>query len=121
VRDGQVLAGLRPDDPFLGRCWEFPGGKFRPGERPEEAAARELNEETGLECGHMEPLCSFSYDYDDRSLELHCYLVRNWTGTLKKDPARNWSWFSSSELGRLTMPEANRIIISELAAEIGYE
>ncbi len=121
LRDGLVLAGLRLDDPALGRCWEFPGGKIRSGERPEEAAARELLEETGLALSNPEPLCAFPYRYGDRSLELHCYLARVWIGTVKDDPARNWSWFSPAALARLAMPAANRRILAELAAEIGRE
>ena len=39
---------LDPEDPAAGR-WEFPGGHLEPGEQPDEAAAREWCEETGLD------------------------------------------------------------------------
>ena len=45
--DGQVLLGQRPaGKPYEG-WWEFPGGKFEPGEDAAQAAVREL-EESGL-------------------------------------------------------------------------
>jgi len=46
VRDGSVLLVHRPkyDD------WSFPKGKLEEGESWEEAAAREVEEETGLRC-----------------------------------------------------------------------
>jgi 8-oxo-dGTP diphosphatase len=46
VRDGQVLVVHRPrhDD------WSLPKGKLDPGERWEDAALREVLEETGLRC-----------------------------------------------------------------------
>jgi len=38
---------------------ELPAGKLDPGERPEETAARELEEELGIVAGHMEQLTEF--------------------------------------------------------------
>lgn len=52
VRDGHVLLVRRANPPDVGR-WAFPGGKIDAGERIEEAAARELLEETGV---RAEPL-----------------------------------------------------------------
>lgn len=43
--DGRVLAVSRKNDPT---AFGLPGGKVDPGETPEQAAARELQEETGL-------------------------------------------------------------------------
>ena len=45
-RDGKVLLVQRAKPPV--GIWAFPGGHVEPGERLEEAAARELFEETGM-------------------------------------------------------------------------
>jgi 8-oxo-dGTP pyrophosphatase MutT (NUDIX family) len=45
LREGEVLLTLRRDL----RGWELPGGNLRPGEDPEDAARREVFEETGVE------------------------------------------------------------------------
>ena len=48
VRDGRVLAAQRTRPAELAGRWELPGGTVEPGESHEEAAAREVAEETGL-------------------------------------------------------------------------
>jgi 8-oxo-dGTP pyrophosphatase MutT (NUDIX family) len=51
--DGKVLAVSRKDDPT---AFGLPGGKVDPGETPEQAAARELQEETGLVAKALHPI-----------------------------------------------------------------
>jgi 8-oxo-dGTP pyrophosphatase MutT (NUDIX family) len=51
--DGKVLAVSRKDDPT---AFGLPGGKVDPGETAEEAAGRELQEETGLTATALHPI-----------------------------------------------------------------
>lgn len=46
-KDDTVLIGKRLKDPYAG-LWSFPGGRVEQGERLEDAATRELFEETGI-------------------------------------------------------------------------
>jgi len=46
--DGRVLIAQRPEGKQLAGLWEFPGGKVEPGETPETALIRELEEELGI-------------------------------------------------------------------------
>ena len=57
VRDGHVLLVHRPkyDD------WTLPKGKLNPGETEEEAAVREVEEETGYRCELGDEVASTSY------------------------------------------------------------
>ena len=70
VRDGRVAVIHRPkyDD------WSLPKGKLDPGEGWEEAALREVREETGLRCALREELESARY----RDRKGRPKLVRYW-------------------------------------------
>jgi 8-oxo-dGTP diphosphatase len=79
---GRVLIAERVGGgPFQG-MWEFPGGKIGDGESPEQALARELGEELGIETGAVERFMHLEHDYPDRSVSIHFFLVSGW----KNDP-----------------------------------
>jgi 8-oxo-dGTP diphosphatase len=115
VRDGRVLVTRRAAGSHLGGLWEFPGGKIGSGEEPSGGAARELTEETGLRGGRIEPLVVVAFDYPDRSVRLHVFLVRDPEGEVVIDGEREWRWADRATLESLEMPEANRPILRALA------
>lgn len=49
VRDGTCLVAKRGPNMRAPHKWEFPGGKVEAGESPEQALAREIAEELGVE------------------------------------------------------------------------
>ena len=64
IRQGKILLGKRHDDPEKAASllngagtWTMPGGKLHFGETFEQAAAREVLEETGIILGRVSVLC----------------------------------------------------------------
>ena len=77
-----VAAIIRTDDKIFATqrgygdwkdWWEFPGGKMEPGETPEEALKREIQEELSTEISVDKFLCTVEYDYPKFHLTMHCY------------------------------------------------
>jgi 8-oxo-dGTP diphosphatase len=63
---GAVLLQHRDEDAVVSPDqWSLPGGHVEPGETPEEAARRELLEETGLTAGDLYPLWSGPRPYEE--------------------------------------------------------
>ncbi|MGI6512547.1 MAG: NUDIX hydrolase [Catenisphaera adipataccumulans] len=59
IQDGKLLLVRQYRHAIDQKTLEIPAGKRRPGEDPETAGLRELNEETGLTCEHLQPVTSF--------------------------------------------------------------
>lgn len=93
----RVLLIQRGGHPFLGK-WALPGGFVRPNETTEQAAARELQEETGVENVYLEQLYTFSdVGRDPRTWVMSCSymsLINSSQVQLKAgDDAASAAWF----------------------------
>jgi ADP-ribose pyrophosphatase YjhB (NUDIX family) len=92
--------------------WDLPGGGVRRGERPEEAARREVREEVGISLRELHPLGRHTGTEHYRKDTVVSYFARAESAALKPRRAEIYEegWF---ELGRLPEPlsrEAARVI-----------
>jgi 8-oxo-dGTP diphosphatase len=111
-RDGRIAVVHRPryDD------WSLPKGKLDPGEGWEEAALREVREETGLECELGPELSSTSYhDRKGRAKLVRYWLMEPVGGEFApNDEVDELRWLTPAEAAALlTYPRD-----AELAQEV---
>ncbi|WP_405219131.1 (deoxy)nucleoside triphosphate pyrophosphohydrolase [Agrococcus sp. Ld7] len=77
VRDGEILCVQRGPGTLQG-MWEFPGGKIEPGETPQDALEREIDEELRcrVEVGDHVETTTHEYDFGVVMLTtFYCYLI----------------------------------------------
>lgn len=117
--DGRVLVQQRSAGQFDG-LWEFPGGKLEPGETPEAALVRELNEELGIDvdAACLAPATFASDRLGGRHLLLLLFVLRKWRGIPRSLQAGGVRWVRPIELHGLEMPPADRPLIGLLEALI---
>ena len=80
---GKVLITLRSEDKNLSNFWEFPGGKIKNNESPDDAIIREIKEELSLDINKksLKPLSFNTYTYDEFHAIIFFYICRSWKGT----------------------------------------
>jgi 8-oxo-dGTP diphosphatase len=121
-RDGRVLLAQRPEGKPMARLWEFPGGKIEPGETPETALIRELDEELGINTAAscLAPLsfASHSYGASDNRAAFHLlmmlYVCRRWQGSPKPIEGGALKWVRPQQLRDYPMPDADIPLIAAL-------
>lgn len=113
-KGNQILVGQRPETNSLPGQWEFPGGKIEPGESPEEAMARELQEELGIDATVGELKMAMTHSYGDVGIVILLYDIPYWKGEPKPQHHLQIEWIYPEELKTKTIPEANRKILDRI-------
>ena len=119
--DNRVLIAQRPEGKALAGLWEFPGGKLAPGERPEAALIRELDEELGITVKEacLAPLSFASHAYPDFHLMMPLWVCRRWEGLVSSREGQALKWVRPGKLRQYPMPPADEPLIPPLIDLLG--
>jgi 8-oxo-dGTP diphosphatase len=125
--DLKVLLIERGEPPFKGK-WALPGGFVRMEESLDEAARRELQEETGLSDVFLEQLYTYgkvSRDPRGRVISVAYYALVNLSGrTLHASTdAKNAAWFAASDVPSIAFDHADILAraLDRLKGKVRYE
>ncbi len=94
--------------------WEFPGGKIEPGETPEQALVREIQEELNMTVRVKQHVADVSYDYPQFHLEMSCYLCPIAKGApqlLEHEAAR---WLAAQDIDSVDWLPADVLVVNAL-------
>ena len=105
---GRWLMHKRPQEKQHGGLWEFPGGKVEPGETPQIALIRELEEELAIQ---LDPeavaeatFASSSDIHAGTGIVILLYSVTAWEGDPRPLEGGELGWFTADEIISLDKP-----------------
>jgi 8-oxo-dGTP diphosphatase len=115
IRNGKIFIARRSgsQDPLAG-TWEFPGGKIRPGESPQECLKRELLEELNIEVAVEEFVTECTYFYPHVSIKLMAYKCFWKSGEIRLIDHGDFAWVTPEELLNFNLSPADRIIAKRI-------
>ncbi|MEO6103796.1 MAG: Nudix family hydrolase, partial [Pseudoxanthomonas sp.] len=90
------------------------GGKREPGESPEAALVRELQEELGITVKVGPLLINVPQQYPDKRLRLDVRHVVSWQGTPRGIEGQALAWVAPEKLSLYPMPPADRPVVAAL-------
>ncbi len=96
--DGHVLITRRPFDGLLGGLWEFPGGRLKPGESPEQACLRTIKEKTDLEVQINRFVTRVHHAYSHFKIIMDVFDCQMRSGTISLAGPAEYRWIDLSEL-----------------------
>jgi 8-oxo-dGTP diphosphatase len=116
--DRAVLLTQRREDQDLPLFWELPGGKIEPGEAPEAALARELEEELGVraEIGRIWDVLFHRYPrYDVYMLVYRAVLAPG--AAPRAVEVRDLAWVPRAQLAAVRILPADAPLVARLTRE----
>ena len=118
--NNEILISRRSADQHQGNKWEFPGGKVEEGESVENALAREIKEELGIEILSSEHFTDIDHEYkavdpkQSKTVKLMVYEVKYWLGEPRGMEGQPLRWVKRNSLETFEFPNANKAIIKLL-------
>ncbi len=118
-RNGLVLAAQRSAVMSMPLKWEFPGGKIKPNESPEQCLCRELAEELDIRITIKQPLAPSSHEYPLVTVTLYPFICSIAGGKIRLNEHAAITWLPSGALFALDWAEADLPVLAAYCRQLG--
>lgn len=118
IRDGSRIFATQRGYGEYKDGWEFPGGKIEEGETPQEALAREINEELDTEIEVGEYIDTIEYDYPNFHLSMDCFWCKILDGDLVLKEHEAAKWLDKNTIDDVDWLPADITIIDRIKKEM---
>lgn len=115
-KEDAIFATQRGYGDFAGG-WEFPGGKVEPGETPEQAIVREIQEELETTVVVDGFLTTVDYDYPTFHLTMHCYVCHVSEGRLHLLEHSAAKWLALDAIDSVEWLPADVAVVEAIRAQ----
>lgn len=124
IKDGTVLIGedRRKGDAVYG----VPGGHWESGESLKECAAREVKEESGVDCNDIKLISIYDFYREDKNksyvtIGMKAIYLGGDVSNLAEEGRMNWSWYTPDEALKLNLFPADKILIERYLSGVVFE
>jgi len=111
IDQNRILGTRRAHSSTRKGKWEFPGGKVKPGESPEKAIKREIDEELGISVSILHRLPDLVYDYPEFRIRLIPFLCKWDPGDIVLKDHDRFAWIPVDMLTVYEWSEADKNLI----------
>ena len=108
-----MLHRVKKENDYHEGKWNGLGGKFDPGESPEECAIREIEEESGLKVKSVKMKGFITFPLFDGKEDWYVFLFTadDFEGNLIESPEGNLAWISNDKLTKLNLWDGDKYFI----------
>ena len=116
VKKNKILICQRSSNNEHPLKWEFPGGKAKKKERPQQALKRELNEELKITIEHPIYLCDYMFEYQDlgKKVSLFFFLINEYSGEISNTVHNQLKWIEIKQLSDYDFLEGDHEVIKKI-------
>ena len=95
----KILLGMKKRGFGKGR-WNGFGGKLEENEEVEDAAHRELLEESGIQADYLEPVGVLNFEFNDNPdvIQVHIFKSESFSGDIKESEEMRPEWFNVNNI-----------------------
>ena len=105
---------LLTENQILHNFWEFPGGKLKTNESPDDAIIREIKEEITLDINKksLKPLSFNTHTYEEFHAVIFFYICRSWNGTPLSKNKQKILWVEIDKLKNYNfLPGSSKFVL----------